>query len=281
MGALRDKMKQDLDFAGFADNTKWVYLSAAAGLAKFHRLSPAEMTQEHVRTYVRHVLGLGLSAGRVRQHFSGIKFLFTKTLGRPEIVSFLSWPHDPEPLPVVLGAAQVTALLQALRSPLYRVLFTTVYGTGLRIREACALETHDIDSARGVVHVRHGKGDKPRLVMLSVRLLAILRAYWKLARPAPPWLFVSPHTGRPVSPNGARAALRAAARDAGIDKRFTPHMLRHSFATHLLDAGTDLRVIQVLLGHASIATTTRYARVSTGLISKTTSPLDRLPTSRE
>jgi integrase/recombinase XerD len=281
MGVLRDRMRQDLDFAGFADATKRVYLSAAADLARFHRRSPAEMTQEHVREYVQHVLGLGLSAGRVRQHFSAIKFLFSKTLGRPELVSFLTWPHDPERLPVVLGAAQVNALLHALRSPVYRVLFTTVYGTGLRIREACALETRDIDAARGVVHVRHGKGNKERLVMLSPRLLAILRAYWKVVRPTPPWLFVSAITARPVNPNGARAALRGAARDAGIDKRITPHMLRHSFATHLLDAGTELRVIQVLLGHASISTTTRYARVSTGLIGKTTSPLDRLPTSRE
>jgi site-specific recombinase XerD len=160
MGALRDKIQQDLNFAGFADETKRVYLSAAAALAKFHRRSPTEMTQDHVRMYVGHLFGRGLSAGRIRQHLSSIKFLFGKTLGRPELVAFLSWPTEPDRLPVVLGAQQVHALLEALISPIYRVLFTTVYGTGLRICEACQLETRDIDSARGVVHVRHGKGNK-------------------------------------------------------------------------------------------------------------------------
>lgn len=142
--------------------------------------------------------------------------------------------------------------------------------------EACELQIRDVDAARGVIVVRHGKGNKERLVGLSPRLLGILRAYWKQERPAAPWLFSS-RTGGPLRDDAARMALSRAAIEAGIDKHVTPHVLRHSFATHLLDGGTDLRVIQVLLGHAHIHSTTRYARVSTGLIAKTESPLDRLP----
>jgi site-specific recombinase XerD len=161
------------------------------------------------------------------------------------------------------------------------VFFATVYATGLRLGEACRLETRDIDAARGVIHVRQAKGHKERFVMLSPRLLAILRAYWSLeqppAQPPAPWLFAS-RRGRCLDADWARAALRLAARKAGIDKKVTPHALRHSFATHLLEGGTDLRVIQVLLGHESIKTTTRYARVSTELIGKTPSPIERVKT---
>ena len=162
-----------------------------------------------------------------------------------------------------------------LKLPKFRVLFSTIYATGLRISEACALETGDIDAAKGMVLVRHGKGDKERAVMLSPRLLAILRAYWRQERPPAPYLFVG-RTGRPLHVRVARKALRLAAASAGLG-RVTPHVLRHSFATHLLESGTDLRVIQVLLGHESIDTTTRYVRVSRTLLRNTQSPLDRLP----
>jgi site-specific recombinase XerD len=151
-----------------------------------------------------------------------------------------------------------------------------IYATGLRMSEACRLETQDIDAARGVVHVRHGKGGRGRMVMLRPRLLATLREHWRAERPQSPWLFAS-QWGGPINPNTARKALRRAAESAGLTKRVTPHVLRHSFATHLLEQGTDLRVIQVLLGHSSIATTTRYVRVSAALIAATASPHDLLP----
>jgi site-specific recombinase XerD len=211
----------------------------------------------------------------LRQHFAALKFLFGRTLGRPQDVAFLSWPKDPKRLPEILTAEQVSALLGALESAKYRVFFTTLYATGMRLGEAARLEPRDIDATRGVIHMRHGKGKKERLVTLSPRLLEILRAYWKQERPSAPYLFPT-QKGRALDLDFARRVLHKAAAAAGL-KKVTPHILRHSFATHLLDAGTELRVIQVLLGHDNIQTTTRYARVSTTLLSKAKSPLDRLP----
>jgi site-specific recombinase XerD len=211
----------------------------------------------------------------MRQHFAALKFLYEKTLGRPEVVSFISWPRDVPRLPFVLNVSEVARLLRALREPKYRAFFTLVYATGLRLREASRLETRDIDGARGVIHVRHAKGREERLVTLGTRLLATLRIYWKFVRPPAPWLFASSR-GTHVSPEVARRALKHAAAEAGLDARVTPHVLRHCFATHLLEAGTDLRVIQVVLGHRSIRTTARYAHVSPEMISKTPSPFDRL-----
>jgi site-specific recombinase XerD len=203
-----------------------------------------------------------------------LRFLYTKTLGRPEVTSFLSWPKDVDKLPMVLTEAQVHRLLGAFETSRMRVFFTTVYAAGLRISEACRLETRDIDAERGVIHVR-GKGGKERLVMLSPRLLVILRAYWKQEHPKAPWLFAG-NTGNHIAPDVARKAFKQAAAQAKLGKKVTPHTLRHSFATHLLEAGTELRVIQVLLGHDSIRSTTRYARVSAGMVRRTKSPLDRL-----
>lgn len=280
MGSLRDQMMQDLELAGYAAGTRRLYISAVRDFAKFHRRSPAELGQPELRAWV-HELTQGrerrLSPQRIRQHFAALKFLYTKTLARPEVAAFLSWPHAPPRLPVVLSVEEVQQLLDALAVPKYRVFFTTVYATGLRVLEACQLQTRDIDAARGLVHVREGKGGKERFVMLSPTLLGVLRAYWKRERPPAPWLFAS-SSGRHLDPGVARSAIRRAALHAGLAKRVTPHVLRHSFATHLLEQGTELRIIQVLLGHASIKTTTQYAKVSTGLISRATSPLERLPT---
>jgi site-specific recombinase XerD len=206
-----------------------------------------------------------------------LKFLYCKTLGRPEVVSFLSTPKCPKRLPRVISPEEVERVLAALELPKFRVLFTTIYAAGLRIGEACALHTSDIDAGRMVIHIRDGKGGKQRLAMLSPQLLTILRDYWQQQRPAAPYLFTG-KTGKPVHPQVARAALRLAAASAGLaHRRITPHVLCHSFATHLLDGGTDLRVIQVLLGHDSIDTTTAYVRVSTAILTKTQSPLERLP----
>jgi site-specific recombinase XerD len=211
----------------------------------------------------------------MRQHFAALKFLYVKTLGRPEITSFLSWPRDAPRLPVVLSVSDVERLLGSLREPKYRVFFSLIYATGLRLREASQLETRDIDAARGVIRVRHGKGRRERLVTLGSRLLHTLRVYWKFVRPPAPWLFASSR-GTHVNAEVARSALKRAATDAGFEKPVTPHTLRHCFATHLLEQGTDLRVIQVLLGHRSIRTTAGYAHVSVDVISKVASPLDRL-----
>ena len=274
---LRAKMMHDLQLAGLAKDTRARYIGSIVCLAKFHRCSPADLGQDEVRAWVEQLERSDIGPTRLNQHFCALKFLYRKTLGRPEVVSFLSTPRRTTQLPVVISAEQVDWLLWALEQPKFRVLFTTIYGAGLRISEGCALETHDIDAARAVIHVR-GKGGKERLVMLSPRLLVILRTYWRQERPPVPYLFTG-RAGRPLNPQVARDALRLAAASAGLDHRkVTPHVLRHCFATHLLEGGTDLRVIQVLLGHERIDTTMRYVRVSTAMLAKTQSPLERLPT---
>lgn len=279
MGQLGDRMMHDLELAGYVPKTRLIYINAIRDFAAHFRRSPAELGADDVRAWVHHLTkDAGIGPQRIRQHMAALKFLYTKTLWRPEMVSFLSWPSDPQKLPAVLAVGEVERLLGALERPKYRVFFTTVYATGLRIREACQLETRDIDAARGVIPVRQAKRKKERFVMLSPRLLSILRAYWALERPPSPWIFASSTSARHLSPDSARKALKLAVAKARLDKKVTPHVLRHSFATHLLEGGTDLRVIQVLLGHNTIKTTTRYARVSTELIAKTPSPLERLKT---
>ncbi len=276
MTILRQRMMQDLALGGYADSTKAKYIRAILRLAVFFWLSPEELDQEDLRVWVEHLLTHDRSDGWLRGHFAALKFLYVKTLGRPEMVSFLSFPKSREKLPVVLSATQVAQLLEAIIEVKYRVFFTTMYATGLRFDEARHLETRDIDAARGLIHIRHGKGDKERFTLLSKRLLAILRAYWRQERPKAPYLFTS-RNGGPLCEATARKALHLAVAEAGLEKTVTPHCLRHSFATHLLENGTELRVIQMLLGHSSIRSTTRYAHVSTALLSKTTSPLDLLP----
>lgn len=276
MTNLRKQMMQDLDLGGYSERTKKAYVECIRMMAKFHHKSPAELGQAEIRAWVQHLVDKKQSPQRLRQHFAALRFLYSKTLGKPALVSFLSWPKDPQRLPVVLSIEEVSRLLDALETSRFAVFFTTVYAAGLRIGEACRLETRDIDAERGVIHVRGAKGGKERLVMLSPQLLAVLRAYWKQQRPAAPWLFAS-RTGTHLSADVARTAFKRATRKAKLGKKkVTPHVLRHSFATHLLESGTDLRVIQVLLGHSSIKSTTRYASVSAKTIAKTRSPLEKL-----
>jgi len=275
MGTTRDKMMQDLEMADYAQGTRDAYLAAARDFVAFHWLPAEQMGQDEVRQFVGNLLKVRkLSAGRVKQYLAGIRFLYVKTLGRPEAVSFICFPKQPDRLPVVLGMPEVRALLRTLLVPKYRVLVATLYATGMRISEVCRMKTSDVDAARGVIRVL-GKGNKERLVMLSPRLLLVLRTYWKLQRPAAPYLFTD-DTGKALDPGPVRKALAKASAQAGLDKHVTPHVLRNSFATHLLENGTDLRTIQVLLGHASIRSTTIYTRVSAAMIAQTKSPLDRL-----
>ena len=277
MKQLHQRMMQDLKLAGYVPSTQKKYLNAVGDFTAFHGREPEEMGQEEVRKWVAHLTAPGtLGPQRLRQHYAALRFLYCKTLGRPEVVSFITSPREQYRLPEVLSPEEVAQLLQAVVAVKYRVFCATLYATGLRISEACRLETSDIDAARGVIHVRSGKGRKDRLVGLTPHLLELLRRYWKRERPPAPWLFAS-RTGGPIEANSVRDALADAAKQAGIGKRVTPHVLRHCFATHLIEHGTELRVIQALLGHKSIRSTTRYTRVSAGLISKVRSPLELLP----
>ena len=196
------------------------------------------------------------------------------------MVSFIKLPTRHSALPTVLSLEEVGALIKAIRDRRYQAIAMVMYGAGLRVAEALALEVRDIDGARCVIRVRHGKGDKAREAKLSLALYQWLREYWGRARPPMPYLFASPRTGKRPKADTVREALAAAAKDAWIKKRVTPHVLRHSFATHLLEHGTDVRVVAALLGHASINTTTRYARVTEKLVRETPSPLDLLPQPR-
>ncbi len=278
MTELRRRMLQDMAMKGLQLKTQDIYAECISHLARFFRRSPELLNQEDLRGWVRHLMDRGLSSQRLRQHFAAMRLLYGKTLGRPQDVAFVTWPRDAQKLPDVLGADEVELLLGALHTPIYRVFCTLLYATGLRLGEALALETTDVDKARGIIRVRKGKGRKERLVMLSPRLYAVLRSYWAQERPPAPYLFSTDKTGRPISRDAIRKAMRIAAKAAGLEqRRITPHLLRHSFATHLLENGTDLRTIQVLLGHSNILSTVRYARVSTGLISRAQSPLERLP----
>ncbi|MBI3206369.1 MAG: tyrosine-type recombinase/integrase [Myxococcales bacterium] len=268
-----DLMAQDLDLGGYSPHTKRGYLAAARDLLAHGPVG--ELTPARLRSWARDLAASGLSAERVRQHHAAARFLFRKTLGRPEAVAFLSARRSEPRLPTVLSTAEVARLLDGLRSPVFRALFSTIYATGMRLNEARLLQVRDIDVERRVVHVRNGKGKRERLVMLAGRLQRELGEYVRVVRPTAPWLFTS-RVGNPVHAEVARTALRRAAAQARLSRRVTPHSLRHSFATHLLEAGTDVRVIQVLLGHSSVRTTVRYSRVSRELIVSAQSPFDLL-----
>jgi integrase/recombinase XerD len=272
-----EELKQDLARAKYATNTRADYLRTAEDLSRHAERPIDQIERDQVRAYVEHVTERSRSASWLKMKLAGLVFLFARTLGRPADVSFIKFPKQHSPLPTVLSQQEVAALLQVLRHPVYRAIAMVIYGTGLRIDEALSLEVGDIDGQRGVLRVRHGKGDRARDVKLSSGLYQWLRSYWDRERPPRPHLFASRRTGRPPSQEAVRAALAAAAEEAGIKKPVRPHVLRHSYATHLLDAGTDVRVIQSLLGHKSLQTTMRYTRVSTALVQKTPSPLDLLP----
>lgn len=279
MSQLREQMIEDLELGGYAPSTRLMYVGAVRAMAAYFRRSPALLRRDDLRRYVAYLRDERCqSASRLRGHLAAIKFVYSKTLGRPEDVTFLSWPTQASKLPAVLSPAEITALLQALEHPTYRMVATTLYATGMRIREVCALEIRDIDASRGVIVIRHAKGGKQRLVPLEPRLLTLLRRYWKQQRPEPPFLFTASLARGCVRAPAIRIAMKRAAKKAGLTKNVSPHVLRHSYATHLLDAATDIRVIQHILGHESVHTTTRYTRVSLKLLAQAPALLGRLPT---
>ena len=276
MDTSLEQMRRDLASAPYAAHTKGQYLKKAELLAAHFGKPVAELERDDLRGYVEHLQAVGQSASWLKVHLAAICFLYAKTLGRPNDVSFIQWPRQHSPLPAVVSVEEVDALFRALTDRRYQAIAMVLYGAGLRIEEALALEVTDIDGARGVIRVRHGKGDRAREAKLSPTLHQWLREYWKAERPPLPYLFAS-RAGRPPMQETVRRAFALASEQAGLKKCVKPHMLRHSFATHLLDAGTDVRVIQVMLGHKSILTTARYTRVSTKLMQQTPSPLDLLP----
>ena len=214
-----------------------------------------------------------------RMHLAALKFLYTVTLKRPEEVAGIPFPKVPVRLPEILAGTEVERVLFCIKSLVPRTIAMLAYGAGLRISEACTLCPEDIDSKRGLIHVRHGKGGKDRDVMLGERVLLLLREYWKLAQPQGPYLFPNRKSSeRSTAKRTVYRALQKASQASELTKRVTPHVLRHSFATHLLELGTDIRKIQALLGHSSLESTNRYTRVSQECIRRIQSPLDVLGT---
>jgi len=279
LSTLRERMEQDLTLGDYAPGTRTQYLLSVSHFARHFGRSPEKMGQAEVRAYVEHLVKKRkLKPSNLKVQMAGLKFLYGTTLGRPEAVAWMSWPQQRAKLPVVLSGTEVEQLLSAMSTPMFRALAMVMYGAGLRISEACMLQVGDIDAARGVIHVRHGKGNRPRNVMLSPRLLAALRSYWGAARPPQPYLFPGDDPRQPVTPDRVRKAVAAAVEASGLAKRVTPHTLRHCFATHMMETGTDVAVIQALLGHASIRSTMRYTHVSRAHLAKAKSPLDMLGT---
>jgi site-specific recombinase XerD len=276
MDTVYEEMAADLKRLNRAEGTRKAYLSNVKKFAGFFGRSPRELGREEVVTYLRHLTEAGASASVVGCHQAAITFLFEKTLGRAQVTYGLGRPKVARKLPVVPSGEEVAAILSAPISPLSRMVLTVMYACGLRISEACGLMVDAIDSKRGLIHVRGGKGNKDRYVMLSPVLLTMLRSYWKEVNPPRPYLFPGRSPSRPVDQDLIRAELHIAVRHAGITKRVTPHCLRHAFATHLLEQGVDTRVIQVLLGHSSSRTTAIYTHVAVNFVGTIVSPLDRL-----
>jgi integrase/recombinase XerD len=277
MTPLRQRMLEDMQLRNFAAGTQRSYIHYVEDYANYYHTSPARLGLDEIRNYQLHLIEeRKLSPQSVNCFVNAVKFLYTVTLDMPWSEEHFPRLKVPEKLPVVLSAGEVMQFFGCIGVLKHRAVLMLCYGSGLRIAEAVSLKAGDIDSQRMLIAVRQGKGAKDRYTVLSGRLLLLLREYWKIQRPLD-WLFPAIKAGRHLQEGTVRQVCREACQMAGIVKRVTPHMLRHSFATHLLESGTDTRAIQVMLGHSRIDTTARYTRVSPQTIGRTVSPLDSLP----
>jgi integrase/recombinase XerD len=272
---LRRRMIEDMTIRKFAPKTQHDYLQRVKNFAVFLGRSPDTASFEDVRRYQLHLLASGVGVPTINQTVSTLRFFFKVTLRRHEIIEHTHVIHKPRRLPVVLSVDEVARLLAAAPGLRYKAALSVAYGAGLRATEVISLKVSDIDSNRMIIRVEHGKGGKDRNVMLSPSLLDLLRTWWKVARPQG-WLFPGRDPAQPMTTRQLNRACHAAAQMAEIDKRVSLHTLRHSFATHLLEQNIDVRVIQVLLGHANLDTTALYTRVATKTISKVMSPLEHI-----
>jgi site-specific recombinase XerD len=274
---LRARMIEDMRIRGLGDKSRQAHIRAIKDFAAFLGHSPDTATPEELRAYQLHMTDTGVTPSVYNTRITALRFFFGMTCGREEMKRYMRFRTEPRKLPAVLSAEDVSGLLAVAPGPglKYRAALSISYGAGLRASEVCNLTIGDIDSDRMLIHVVQGKGRKDRKVMLSAGLLDLLREYWLEARPEG-WLFPGKPKINPISPRQLNRAFTSAKRMAGINKPATLHTLRHSFATHLLESGTDVRVIQVLLGHAKLTTTARYTQVATKMIRDTTSPFEAL-----
>ncbi len=275
MSPLRRRMIEDMTIRKFAPKTQHDYLQRVKNFAAFLGRSPDTSSFEDVRRYQLHLTKSGVGVPTLNQAVSTLRFFFRVTLKRHDILEHTHFIREPRKLPVVLSPEQVARLLDAAPGIKYKAALSVAYGAGLRASEVVSLKISDIDSTRMVIRVEQGKGRKDRYVMLSPHLLQLLRAWWKAARPQG-WLFPGRDRVQPMTTRQLNRACHAAAQMAEINKRVSLHTLRHSFATHLLEQNIDVRVIQVLLGHAKLDTTALYTRVATKTISEVMSPLEHI-----
>ncbi len=279
MTPLRQRMTEDMQVRNLAVNTQMSYLQQVSQFARHFHRSPELLGAEDIRAYQVYLTNeRKLAPGSILIAVAALRFLYKVSLKKDwRFEDVIPAPHKPQKLPVILSPEEVLQFLDCVRSRKHRTILTTCYAAGLRISEAVCLTAPDIDSARMVIRVVQGKGQKDRYVMLSPKLLQILRDWWRAAKPKP-WLFPGDIPGQHISTDAVEQACQKARRRCPIPKPTTPHSLRHAFAVHLLESGTDVRTIQLLLGHRSLATTARYLRIATTKVCSTSSPLDLLPT---
>src|SRR5215207_4776203 len=277
MTPLRQRLVEDLRLRNYSPRTIECYVAHVARFAKHFGKSPELLGPEQMRAFQLHLLEKKASWSQFNQTVCALRFFYGKTLGRTDLVPMLPYGRRPKTVACVLSPQEVAQLLDAARPGRERVLLQTAYSCGLRLMEVLNLQIQDIDSARMLVHVRQGKGNKDRLVSLSLRLLTELRDYWRVHRPAR-WLFCTQsNTGqRPVHPGTVQRQLRQAVKTAGLRKPATMHTLRHSYATHMLEAGVDVMTLQKILGHRQLSTTARYLHLRSDQLQRLPSLLDRL-----
>ena len=278
MTSLRQRMTEDMQVRNLALNTQTSYLQQVSLFARHFNKSPEELGPEEIRAYQVYLTNeKKLASGSILIAVAALRFLYKVSLKREwAFDEVIPAPKKPQKLPVVLSPEEVLEFLRCVRNAKQRTILTTCYATGLRISEVVHLKPTDIDSKRMVIRVEQGKGQKDRYTMLSPRLLETLRGYWRAGRPKT-WLFEGDVPSKPIDRSAVEQACKKARCLSGIRKPITPHSLRHAFSVHLLESGTDVRTIQLLLGHRSLATTARYLRIATSKVCSTSSPLDLLP----
>ena len=275
MSPLRRRMIEDMTIRKFAPKTQHNYVQRVKNFTAFLGRPPDTATFEDVRRYQLHLAASGVGVATLNQMVSTLRFFFRVTLGRRDIVEHTAFIREPRKLPVVLTPEEVARLLNAAPGLKYKAALSVAYGAGLRAAEVVSLKVSDIDSKRMLIRVEQGKGRQDRNAILSPHLLELLRTWWRAARPQG-WLFPGQNPVNPMTTRQLNRACHAAAEAAGIEKNVSLHTLRHSFATHLLEQNTDIRVIQVLLGHAKLENTALYTRVAAKTIQQVMSPLEHI-----
>jgi integrase/recombinase XerD len=275
--SLRQRMLEDLQIRHYSPTTIRLYLYAVREFAKYFGTPPDQLGAEHIRRYQLFLAReKKVSPSTYIQTVCALRFLYTHTLQRKVPIQRIPFPRRERKLPMILSREEVGVLLETPGNLRHRTLLAILYGSGLRVSEVARLKVADIDRTRNVLWVRSGKGRKDRQALLPPKLRELLRCYWRSRRPTD-WLFPGARSGQPISVKAIFLACRNAAKRAGIVKPVHPHLLRHAFATHLLESGVDLRTIQILLGHANLETTARYLQVADVAVRATTSPLELLP----